>query len=558
MRKLNFYLLGMMLLLLSSIHLQANALNKTDFYFKLFLPYQSNQAPIIDPNILKRFSWETSSIHLDVTTSDSPDDTLVYEWTQLSGPSDVIFGSPFSEGTTVVLPVYGESYLLQLTVSDGIMKSNRQVAINYDFLANYINPSQQRLPEDGIYPLGQRMPIGGYSSLTYTHEHPDAYHHLKIMANAGFSMDGPLYSDQAGAPNHYWTAAEELGLKGWHRLFIPNYDGNRHWAAVLPLMQSPEGRQNLRQQIENMINAVQADPARNAHVVAWYGYPEEAIYRDTTPIEEQRDYLRLIHETIMSTDKKKRPYYVIERGDSDLVNMTGNACFQDGSMKQNYLIRRNGYEDDTKMRYRMHQWARDQVATAETADRECPSYTGAKRAAISALEMFRDPDDLTERNEAWLRKAITHDIYTQLAAGIDGFVVNTWADSTSLSQTTKSLQENLYLEILGQMSGAGLGSVFLWGEDRDDLSLEVIDGPAALDWYGLSKPTIQMRNIQYGNSRFVLLVNSARENVMVNLSYFPPGMHYLDIISETWHTLGSTFEETIEPLGVRIFKIERI
>jgi hypothetical protein len=238
--------------------------------------------------------------------------------------------------------------------------------------------------------------------------------------------------------------------------------------------------------------------------------------------------------------------------------MTGNACFQDGSMKQNYLIRRNDYEDDTKMRYRMHQWARDQVTAAEAADRECPSYTGAKRAAISALAMFRDPDDITERNEAWLRKAITHDIYTQLAAGIDGFALNTWAESASWSQTTKNLQESLYLEILGQMTGAGLGSVFLWGDDRDDLSLGIIDGPTTLDWYGQSKPTIQMRNIQYGNNRFVLLVNSSKENIKVNLSYFPPGMHYLDVISGTWHNLGSTLEETIEPLGVRIFKIEKV
>lgn len=415
------------------------------------------------------------------------------------------------------------------------------------FLANYTNPEQQKLPKDGIYPLGQRMPITGYSG-----ELSD----LSQMSDAGFSMTGPYYHRDTAPP--YWGTADSLGMSNFFHLRIDDYDGQKYWDAVLPRMKTAEGRAFMRAQIEGKINSVLSDPYLNSNIVAWYGYPEEPIYRPTTPIDEQRAYIKFVHDIIKSTDSEKRPYYVSERGDSDLDNLIPNQCHQDGSMKQNYLIQSNDYGDDDEMRVLMWQWAKDQIIAAEQNDISCPSYTGKKRAAISMLEMFRDPRDTSKRNEEWLRKIITHDIYIQLAAGIDGFALFSWTASSS-SMVTKQLQERIYLEVFAKIAKSGLGKVFLWGDDRDDLLLEIISGPETVQWKKYSTwytaPSIQMRNIQYGGNRYILLVNSSKQVVETRLSEFPAGMKILDMIPDKWYDLGTSMKSSIEPLGVRMYKI---
>ncbi len=299
------------------------------------------------------------------------------------------------------------------------------------------------------------------------------------MIDAGFSMDGPHYAGEAGPPR--WEAAEAGGMKGWFRLRIHDYNGSKGWGAVLPRMETAEGRADLQKQIEGMIDHVQSNPEMDNHIVAWYSYPEEPMPRPNTSLADQRAYLKLLHEVIEAADRKKRPLYVSERGDSSQHNMIGNSCFQDGSLKQNYLIVGNAYGGDDEVRVLQWQWARDQVITAERADEECPSYIGRKRAAISTLAMFRDPEDESRCNEAWLRKIITYDIYAQLAAGIDGFILYTLSRSSSWSQETKSIQEDIYIETFGMISQSGLGEVFLWGDDRDDIEMEIVQGPETVD-----------------------------------------------------------------------------
>ncbi len=382
------------------------------------------------------------------------------------------------------------------------------------------------------------------------------------MNDAGFSMDGPRYNRMSPPP--YWDVAESLGMKNYWNLYIDDYDGERFWGAVLPRMKTAEGRAFMKKQIEDQINHVQSDLSLNSNIAAWYGYPEEPFERSTTPIDEQRAYVEFVHDIIKTTDRNEiiRPYYVIERGDSSLNNMILNQCHQDGSMRENYLIQSNDWEGDDDSRVLMWQWARDQVVTAEwnNNDPECPSNTGKQRAAISVLEMFRDPRDKSKRNEEWLRKIITHDVYIQLAAGIDGFALFSWTANSSSYVETRLLQQDIYLEVLGKISKSDLGKVFLWGDDRNDIQMEIVSGPETVQWkYGpwFTSPSIRMRNIQYGRHRYILLVNSSKEVVETRLSEFPPGLKILDMISDKWYDLGSSITPIIQPLGVKMYKIEQ-
>lgn len=420
-----------------------------------------------------------------------------------------------------------------------------------DFLANYVNPEQAKVPAEGIYPHGQRMLFGAYAG---------SKRQMERMAAAGFSTDGPHYHGTGNWMMKYWDEAGKLGLKNWYRLRDVGASG---WGGVGKLMQTPEGQATITKHVTRMINSVQDNPRLNDNIFAWYGYEEEMIYRDNfLSLAEQRAYTKFVYEIIKRIDRRKRPFYVSERGDSDQTNMAGNASIQDGVLKQNYLMRANGYDyksKDLEQRYLMHQWALDQLKTARDADKTCPSYTGKKRAAISTLSAYIDPDDSTYRTEEWLRTFITHDVYTQLAAGIHGFNMFTWSRSSKVSQKTKIMQENLYMEVLGLIAKSGLGEVFLWGDDREDIALQIAQGPKTIQWTKYDEtytvPSIQFRNIQYGANRYVLLVNSSKQVITVKLSGFPSGMRMLDMIPDKWADFSAGITSTIQPLGVRMCKL---
>lgn len=195
------------------------------------------------------------------------------------------------------------------------------------------------------------------------------------------------------------------------------------------------------------------------------------------------------------------------------------------------------------------------VETARDADKKCPSYTGRPRAAIATLSSYIDPDNASERNEKWLHKIIAYDTYVSLAAGVDGLVVY----SFSSGGKTKSLQQKLYRQIWGKISRSGLGNVFLWGEDRDDIKMKIIQGPKSIKWKKYrseyTAPSILMRNIQYGQNRYLLLINNSKETVRTKLSGYPSGLYYQDMLKNVWYSPGATITSTIHPSGMRMYKI---
>lgn len=417
------------------------------------------------------------------------------------------------------------------------------------FLANYTNPEQAKVPADGIYPHGQRMLFGWYSANNKQ---------FIRMKNAGFTTDGPQYHGGLGAAfGLKWKRGAEAGMKNWYRL---KEVGGKWWPDLVRMLDTQTGRDKLRGNVTRMVRSVLANPALNDNVFAWYGFQEEMIHRKGSPqapVEKQRAYSKFVHDVIMEVDPRKRPYFVSERSDSNPENLARNACVQDGVIKQNYLIKENGYGKDLQMRYLMHQWVLDMRKAAADADRRCPSYTGKRRGVYSTLSAYIDPDNTSLHNEKWLRKAITHDVYTQLAAGVHGINMWAWNSAYDWPDKTKPIQENIYLEVVAMIARSGLGKVFLWGDDRDDIKLVIKHGPATIKWRRHSNihtaPSITRRNIQYGNNRYLLLVNESRETITVQLSGIPGELRITDLIS------GGTGSATttIQPLGVRMYRISR-
>lgn len=421
-----------------------------------------------------------------------------------------------------------------------------------DFLKSYTNIEQAKVPADGMYPFGQRMWLSGYS---------DNSSDLTRMKNAGFTLSGPHY--HGCSPYDYHPNMEKIdnnGMKAFWRL----YTGSGGWGAALKDMETPNGRNVLRGKIERCINAVLDNPLFDRTVVAWYGSPEEPIDRPSTPIDKLREYMEFVRTLIVELDPKQRPLFWSERGDSSASNMKANAQHAAGIMKQNYLMKSNNYDYTGKEmdeRFLIGHWVQNQ----KKADREnLLPYTCKHRPIIATLSMYVDPEDITLRSEAWLSKAITHDVYLSIAMGAHGINMYTFANSATYSQKTKKLQENLYLEVIGQFALADLPAVFLWGDERSDVQMEILKGPETFQWQKYhniySEPSIKFRNIQYGENRYLLLVNSSKEPVTMQLSGFQidrQPIRILDVIKNTWHQLGVTLTPTLQPLGVKMYKISR-
>jgi hypothetical protein len=61
----------------------------------------------------------------------------------------------------------------------------------------------------------------------------------------------------------------------------------------------------------------------------------------------------------------------------------------------------------------------------------------------------------------------------------------------------------------------------------------------------------------HGVNRYISLVNSAKQAVTVKLSGFPGGLKLLNMLTGKSVSLGSSASLSIEPLGVRMYKVSK-
>lgn len=407
------------------------------------------------------------------------------------------------------------------------------------FLKSYTNPEQAKVSADGMYPFGQQMWLSGYSNSSSQ---------LTRMHTAEFTMSGPHYQGcNADDKKINVNKLKSYEMKTFFRL----YTSNHGWAFHLEKMKTAEGRDYLRGRLKRCVDVVLNNSKLNGVVAAWYGRPDEPIERSSSPIEKVREYMEFVKDYIAANDPQKRPLFWSERGDSSAANMEGNAKYTAGIMKQNYLMYGNNYDykgGDINERFLIGQWVKDMLKADKS---NSLPYTGKRRPVITTLSMYVDPIEAKYKTEEWLRKAITHDVYLSIAMGVHGINMYTWAHGES----TNKIQEKHYLEVISGFSKAGLQKVFLWGDNRDDVEMLITSGPKTFDWTKYKKthtePSIKFRNIQYGDNRYILLVNSAKQAVTVKLSGIPSDLNIVDIIKGG---SGST-TTTIQPLGVRMYKV---
>lgn len=173
------------------------------------------------------------------------------------------------------------------------------------------------------------------------------------------------------------------------------------------------------------------------------------------------------------------------------------------------------------------------------------------------------PLDLSSPKE--VATAARHDLYLGLINGARGIITHSGRHTPSpeaeAAFRTACLQ--VARELLGPLK---LGEVFLFGEVREQLEVDIVDGPSEIEWEFPeartkgNTPAVSHLDLVYGKDRFLVLVNSAPEPVTLMVG----GMPYAAVNAESLfdkdppvEVAEGEFELDLQPLEVKIYRMTR-
>lgn len=537
---------ALLLLAASAAALAAAAKGAQDYYWLMLLK-PPNRPPVIDPEVGVTFRWPSDSVRLDAVVSDHPGDSLVYEWTQLSGPAgaEAEFIDPAAEDVTAVFPRYGD-YLLELSVSDGEFTATVEVAVAFDFLRNYSNPAQLKLPPERVYPMGQKMMITAWR----TEYSQSKIQDIKDIASAGFTAFGPLMDTRITIIDPLFAEAKMHGLRAAHRIV----NGATGWSDLCSADQEV---------VRNKIRYSFRDAIRewDDQIDIWLTGTEELSthLNDCDQMSILLGYLRDFRTIAHELDNQKRPIWMSDVTGVDAVEMNITHEYLDMVGPQMYLERigRPGFYQHNAI---INTLVNEIVTTADVY----------KIPATVSFGIIYEP--ISERDtQMFIDKVVEHDLYLSLNKGIQGFQIYSWLASNSSTnpefadENTWNWYKDAWYKHVKTFTDHKLDYAYLWGVRRDDLTVEILSGPSRIQWEERGEffdfPTISMQNIQYGDNRYLILTNSADsdgQDVTVRIGNIPQRCaSVLDIREGLYLSKGSSFATTLPPLGVKLYRFDK-
>lgn len=397
---------------------------------------------------------------------------------------------------------------------------------------------------DEVYPLGKLFPFSFFSIGGGTEEKTNNLFPEEIV-QAEFehykTLDIPLFGPQYELNDRSLEDAEKHGLKVVYTVGLPMNFHDRTGEGG--------GRLDLTdEEIYEQVSAQVREVADNPVIAFWYLRPEELRpWR-----QREMDYLAAASRAVRDSDPKGRPLWIYDpnhAGANRLSAIAPHVDYVGKGMYANYASRR---EDRI--------WCRWTIEVQKEGIRRAESDA----IPIAVPEMFRQPDDEhLDLIPAWVR----HDSYLALVCGAKGMMVFSARRRPNFPARDAYYAEyaKIASELLGEMN---LGQVFLYGERRDQIEIDVIDGPAEVELLypsggvrePISYPSVTHADIAYGDERYLFVVNSANDPVTVAVG----GMPYHAVIAEplfgsedAFEIAEGEFELPLAPLEVKAYRMTR-
>lgn len=372
---------------------------------------------------------------------------------------------------------------------------------------------------DKIYPQGRIFPLslysvggGGGGKLG----HPEKA--LKRVKQDGFTMIGPQYE----LNSRIISDAKKYGLKCVYTI-----------GGASRKLTSQEIQKVIRQNVKKVC----AHPE-----IAWWNVPAEELryWR-----KDEMRYLKTVTKAIRQADPLKRPMMMYEPNHRDASALAHTVKFLDFASKGMYT-NYSGHRDSRI-------WVR------WTIEQEIEAIKKANPSAIPIAipEMFQQPPkDKLNLIPSWVR----HDVYLSLITGAKGIII------FSMRQRPKFDAHEAYYQAYAQCAREltkpplNLGKVFLFGEKRNDLDVQVVDGPDTLTLKlgadkTVSYPSVSFLDTAYGKNRYLFVANSANEPVGIVVDNVP---HVEIVVKNLFNghkfLVGEgNFEAKLKPLEVKGF-----
>ncbi len=168
---------------------------------------------------------------------------------------------------------------------------------------------------------------------------------------------------------------------------------------------------------------------------------------------------------------------------------------------------------------------------------------------------------------AELAKWVRHDLYLSLLHGGRGaiFLDPAAGSPPEAVEVFQSAALQAARELLGPEK---LGEALLFGENREHLEIDVVDGPDEVEVRfpasealpSLLYPSVSFRDFVHGERRFLILINSAAERVTVMVSGMPYNVvmvHPLFTGEDAFGAMEGEFETLLQPWEVKVYRFIR-
>lgn len=398
----------------------------------------------------------------------------------------------------------------------------------------------QGLDPWGIYPQGRRMPLGFY--------YPIGDGDMDRLRDGGFTMAAPYYG------RDWWVEeidrAAARGLKAAYEVEIPGI-------AYASDLTDPLDEDAIRAAVIAQVESILQNPVRDATVASWAVYPDEL--RSWWTIEMR--FLELVANTIRETEqahgRTPRPVWMYEPNNREVPNLNVTGAHLDLIAKSAYLnyirVGIPGLQPPAHPSL-SRAWIRwsigHAVEAARTLDRP--------RTPLAVLDV--DFTATNESDQAQIRRATRHDAYLALVTGAKGFLVYGMPYA-------HGYVFDAYASVATEMTGKlGLGRVLLFGERRDDIGVDVTRGPRTVTVQSIPAgpsvdteyPAVSFLDVAYGESRYLIAVNSTEESVDVRIVGIPTTPVVVSELfgGEASVVAGGAFRRTLEGLGVGAWRVD--
>ncbi len=309
------------------------------------------------------------------------------------------------------------------------------------------------------------------------------------------------------------------------------------------------------QKVHAEISRQVKDAVDHPAIVLWYLQPEELRpWR-----KNEMEFLETASKAIREADPKKRPIWLYDPAHADASRLAAIVPWVD------YL---------GKGTYPNYVASRDQrIWVRWSIEQEIEAIKKADSKAIPLLvsEMYHDArhPPLTPEDIARIPQWVAHDNWLGLITGAKGIIVFSLRQRPSLPPEAWQAYYKAYEELGKHILGANaLGQVLLFGETRDDISVDVTSGPAEVKLIyppggvkdPITYPSVSHRNIAYGPERYLFLVNSANEPVTIVVG----GMPYASVKAQNLLAKDEPFDigegefvAELSPLEARVYRLFR-